>query len=442
MKIVKIKSDWSFILMLICLLLIFPLTGVSNGAGVPSAEDVAFGKAPLPTIEELTGGKVKAGDLINKDNMHLVKDFLTEGQAKCIEDGQVMRMANHRLPPLGATPLGYNKMTKDNRGKAILDPATITVSYETPGALWPGGCPFPEAKSAEEAMANVKYGVIEDDFVMKGWMDFVNKNGKLYKKQGMYGFFIWVNTRTVIPPLGAWPGYEDQMYRKVTVFTTPTEAKGLGGFNIRFYDDTAKYDQGFYYHPAFKKTGRSNATTWMNNAGGTDYTYGDGMGLQDPLVDWNFKSQGIQYKLHTEFVSDKPLIDPKTWRPAKDVQYDFGEKFPRLGYAVIPFNVVEGTPKIRHVYGKKMLYILTYRYAKPESYIPMMDAYDNQQTLWKHYELYNGRYEKADHYAIHYGCCMWDLQSRHSTTYWFDMSINQGLKPKDCSLKSLLAKGR
>ncbi len=441
MKIVMKKNDWSFVLTLVFLFLIFPLTGVVNGAGVPSAEDVAFGKAPLPTIEELTGGKVKAGDLINKDNMNLVKEFLTEGQIKCIKEGMVMRMANHKLPPLGGTPLNYNELTKQNRGKAILDPSTITVSYEAEGTLWPGGAPFPEPKSAEEVMANVKYGVVPDDFEMLGWMDYVNKNGKLYKKQGYWGYFIWVNTRTAIPPLGAWPGYEDQMYRKVTVFRSPLEAKGLGGFNIRFYDDTAKYDQGFYYHPAFKKTGRSNATTWMNNAGGTDYTYGDGMGLQDPLVDWGFKYKGVQYKLHTEFVAPGPIIDDNQ-RPVKSMEYDFGEKFPRLGYAVIPFHVVEGKPKIRHVYGKKMLYIFSYRYAKPESWIPMMDAYDNQQTLWKHYTLFNGHYDKEGHYAVHKGCCMWDLQSRHSTTYWFDLQVNAGLKPKDCSLKSLLAKGR
>ncbi len=440
MSIIKVNKDWGFILMLSCSLCFSTLIGVSKGAGNPSAEDVAFGKATLPTIEELTNGKVKVGDLINKDNLDLVKEFLTEGQIKCIQDGMVMRMANHTLPPLGGTPLNYNKLTEKNRGKAILDPETITVSYDKKGILWPGGAPFPEPISAEENMANVKYGVIEDDFSMRGWMDYINKDGKLYKKQSMYGFFIWVNTRTVIPPLGAWPGYEDQMYRKVTVFTSPLEAKGLGGFNIRFYDDTAKYDQGFYYHPAFKKTGRSNATTWMNNAGGTDFTYGDGMGLQDPLADWNFKYKGVRYMLHAEFVG--PLVDLKTRRPLDTVQFDYGKKFPRMGYAVIPFHVVEATPNIRHVYGKKMLYIFSYRYAKPEAYIPMMDAYDNQNKLWKHYSVFSGHYDKEGHYAIQDGACMWDLQSRHSTTYWFDQKINSGLKPKDCSLKSLLAKGR
>jgi hypothetical protein len=231
------------------------------------------------------------------------------------------------------------------------------------------------------------------------------------------------------------------MYRKVTCFTTPLEAKGLGGFNIRYYNDAEKYDEGFFYHPAFKKTGRSNATTWMNNTGGTDFTYGDGFGLQDPLVDWSFSSKGVQYKFLTEFVSPGPLID-ENQRPVKEMQYDVGEKFPRMGYAVVPVHVVEGIPKIRHVYGKKMFYIFTFRYNKPEAYIPMMDAYDRQMTLWKHYAAFGGEYNKEGHYACSKGSAMWDLQSRHSTTYWVDKPMNTGLTPKDCSLKSLLAKGR
>jgi len=440
MNILKKKSDWNVILMLISFLFILPYQGISYGAGVPSAEDVAFGKAPIPTIEELTGGKVKAGDLINKDNLDLVKEFLTEGQIKCLQGGMVMRMANHKLKPLEGTPLGYNELTEKYRGQAILDSEGVNLSVKE-GGPWPGGCPFPEPKSAREVMCNMKYGTIPDDFTMLGWMDYNNKKGNTYKVQGYWGYFIWCNTRTVIPPLGAWPGYEEQMYRKVTVFRSPLEAKGLGGFNIRYYNDEEKYDQGFYYHPAFKKTGRSNATTWMNNAGGTDYTYGDGMGLQDPMSDWSFKYLGAKYILHTEFIAPGPLVDDEA-RPLESLQYDYGKKFPRLGYVAIPMHVIEATPVIRHVYGKKMLYIFSYRYAKPESWIPMMDAYDNQQALWKHYTLFNGDYDKEGHYAIHKGCCIWDLQSNHSTAYWMHLNVNQGLKPKDCSLKSLLAKGR
>ena len=441
MDFLKKTNEWSFMLMLISLLFIFPYQGVSNGAGVPSAEDVAFGKAPLPTIEELTGGKVKEGDLIDKNNMDLVKDMLTEGQIKCLQAGMVMRMANHKLKPLEGTPIGYNELTEKNRGKAVLASDAITVFYGKEGTLWPGGCPFPEPRSAEEVMANVRYGVICDDVREVGWLDYNNKNGKTYKKAGFWIQFIWVNTRSVIPPLGAWPGYEDQMYRKVQAMTSPLEVKGLGKFYIRYYDEVAKCDQGWYYHPKFKKTGRLEAGSWKTNSGGTDLTSSDGMGLQDPLVDWSFKYLGTKYILHAEFISDTPLIDDNA-RPVKDMQYDYGEKFPRLGYAAIPMHVIEGIPVVRHVYGKKMLYILTFRYAKTGWWIPMMDAYDRQMALWKHYSELSGHYDKEVHHAVSEGFCIWDLQSNHSTINWSNKKINIGLKPKDCTLKSLLAKGR
>ncbi|SPD75179.1 hypothetical protein PITCH_A470008 [uncultured Desulfobacterium sp.] len=442
MKMKKKENQWRFMLILISLLLVLSFPGGLIAGEVPSAEDVAFGKAALPTIEELTGGKVKEGDLINKDNMDLVKEFLTEGQTRSLEAGMVMIMANNKLKPFEGVPVSFNEATEKNRGKAFLDTKDMTVWYEKEGQLWPGGCPFPEPKTAEEVMANLKFGTVQDDLAMRGWMDYVNKDGKMYKSQGYWGYYVFTNCRKTLPPLGTWPGYEDQIYRKVTCFVTPLEAKGLGGFNIRFYNDTEKYDQGFFYHPAFKKTGRSNATTWMNNTGGTDYTYGDGFGLQDPLVDWSFNLKGIQFKLGPQLVAPKSFLDADA-RPVRDITYDYGEKYPRFGFAVIPIYVVEGTPKIRHVYGKKIFYISSYRYLTPGSYIKFEDIYDKQQKLWKHYCSFNGPYNEKEHYVRPDECCiMADLQSRHSTTYWVTMPINAGMNPTDCSLKSLLAKGR
>ena len=155
MDVLKKTNEWRFMLMLIYLVLIFSFHGVGNGAEVPTPEDVAFGKAPLPTIEELTGGKVKEGDLIDKNNMDLVRDVLTEGQIKCLQAGMVMRMANHKLKPLEGTPIGYNELTEKNRGKAVLASDAITVFYGKEGTLWPGGCPFPEPKIAEEVMVPI-----------------------------------------------------------------------------------------------------------------------------------------------------------------------------------------------------------------------------------------------------------------------------------------------
>ena len=66
MKTLKEKYSCSFMVLLISLLLILPCPGVLKGAQIPSPDDVVARKAVAPTIEELTGGKVKKGDLPNR----------------------------------------------------------------------------------------------------------------------------------------------------------------------------------------------------------------------------------------------------------------------------------------------------------------------------------------------------------------------------------------
>jgi hypothetical protein len=438
MKMLKKRNKWMFILMWIYLLFILPYPGMLKGADLPSATDVAFGKAQLPTIEQLTGGKVKTGDLIDKSNMDLVKEFLTVGQIELLNQGMKMVMDNHKMKPFEGVFPAFVELTEKNRGKAVLDEETITAWYEKEGQLWPGGDPYPEPTTANQVMANVKFGVVNDDFHMEGVMELVNKDVKFYNTTGYWGVFIWTNCR--VNPPHVLEGYEDQMYRSVSCFTTPTEAKGLGGFNIRYYNDTKKYDQGFYYHPAFKKTGRSNATTWMNNAGGTDFTYGDAMALRDPFSDWSFKYLGTKYVLHP--VQGIGSLLDENQKPIKEIVYDYGKKYPRFRHAVLPWHVIEATPKIRHVYGMKMLYVFPYRYARAGDRIPMMDAYDTQMKIWKQYLNFPSVYLKDLHCAQDQGSAMWDMQSKHSTTYWYKQLPNQGFGPRAASLKALWSKGR
>ena len=44
-----------------------------------AAEEWEIISSPVPTIEELTQGKVKVGDTITKENVDLVKDLLSVG---------------------------------------------------------------------------------------------------------------------------------------------------------------------------------------------------------------------------------------------------------------------------------------------------------------------------------------------------------------------------
>ena len=83
--------------------------------------------------------------------------------------------------------------------------------------------------------------------------------------------------RKLVPPLGVTPGYESpyEFRNAMEVFTTPRDLKGLGQWTIRYYDDVKNPDQGFMYLPAFRRCIRISATTWQDNVGGGDLTYGD-----------------------------------------------------------------------------------------------------------------------------------------------------------------------
>ena len=62
MKALSVKNGWSLMTLLIFFFLTLLYSGKLKGAEVPSVEDVITGKAEVPTIAELTGGKIKEGD--------------------------------------------------------------------------------------------------------------------------------------------------------------------------------------------------------------------------------------------------------------------------------------------------------------------------------------------------------------------------------------------
>jgi len=441
MNILKTTKSFGFTIFLIPLLFVFPYPEVLKGAEVPSAKDVVYNGAKLPTIADLTGGKVKEGDLIDKNNMDLVEEYLSEGNKEALRQGLVMRMADHKLEAYGGVPYVYKEATDRNRGKAVFDEdGTVTVWYEKQGVPWPGGYPFPTPETAKEVMANHKYGNVMDDFALAGWMLFINKEGKHYKSLRMEAYYVWVSTRSTEPH--TWPGYECQIYRKISFVTTPRSLKGFGSYGIRYYNDDKKYDTGHLYIPSLKRMLRVSPTTWQEYVAGTDFTYGDATGFQEPLSTWDFKFIGTKYFLHHEFKSDFPLVDEKTLRFSPKVEFDAGQRWPRLGYSIIPFHVIEAKPKIKHMYSKKLIYVYTEPYCKPDSMIPLFDAYDQQGNIWKWYTQINGDYIEEGHYAIPTGVIMTDLQSRHTTLYSMKEKINVDFKPSKIGVKFLLSAGK
>jgi len=114
-----------------------------------------------PTIEELTKGKVKLGDRIDKTNADLIKEYVSPGVYELIQKGMVMKMGKNP-PPEEIVPKFFLEATERNKGQAVMD-ENRTV-YLKDGSLWPGGIPFPDPKNGNEVMANFKYGSTCDDY--------------------------------------------------------------------------------------------------------------------------------------------------------------------------------------------------------------------------------------------------------------------------------------
>lgn len=402
-------------------------------------------KGDIATIEELTDGKVKAGDLIDKTNVDLVKELLSPGMYECVQLGMVMRISQNP-PPLEMVPKFFIEATEKNSKDVKMD--ELGTIYHTDGSNWRGGVPFPEATTGLEAAANIKYGLLMDDQIQYGKLMFIDKNGQIEKFYRNLAFLLKINGRLKVPPLGAIPGYENEMRRKVMGFEAPLQMAGVGQLTIRHYDENKYPDAGFVYVPAFKRTIRQCASTWQQNLGGSDLLWCDSEGICDPFKDWNFKLVGKKYMLLGEFKSPIDIVDKDFRRNGEfnpELKWDVGHKFPRLGFSVCPTWIVEATPKIEHPYSKKVLYITAYPYWQIFYQVSVMDDYDVQGNLWKAQFVPSGEIQviDGDTYASSWGSCTHDLQTGHSTHALMKYKLQSGLTVDgNLTLKTLVEIGR
>lgn len=399
-----------------------------------------------PSIEELTRGKVKIGDVITENNVELVRDYLAAGLYEIVKEGMVLRMASG-LPPEKLNPRSYLEATERNKGNAVLDDHMVVHLKD--GSAWPGGIPFVEPKNAAEVMGYVRFGHGYDDSSVSNLLCYVDKNGTAYKKSMFRLDMLYMMGRLTVPPLGTIPEMEAHRRRVLQVFTFPLGIKGMGQLVTDYVDDIDNYDIGFSYLPAFKRTIRISTTTYQDNVGGSDITYGDGQGLREPFGSWRFKLLEKKFILVPEWVREKqPIsinggldVDPQ-------IEYDKGHKFPRLGWTINPVFVIEAIPKdTGHIYSKKILYVNAPYFAPTiVDEIAMVDIYDKSGELWKFYmDLHGGRGKdpKGETYTTSIGSSMYDLQTGHSThVISIYHNINSGISAESLNVKEMLRMGR
>jgi len=274
-------------------------------------------------------------------------------------------------------------------------------------------------------------------------MCYINKEGQIYKTSGLDVTYVWTTGRLKIPPIGAIPGEEELRWKCMPLFTSPMDLKGLGQINIRYYDEVKKPDTGFCYLPAFKRVVRVSATTYQDNMGGSDFTWGDQEGLREPFTSWNFKLLAKENLVMPALKGPESVINPDG-SLAPEIKFTEGYKFPISDWATVPMYTVECTPNIKHIYSKKILHVQALPYWGATGQVLQADIYDRQGRLWKVFSWFEGSAHMAggEPYMLPNILFMHDIQTDHTTQNWFNMNPQNGVSAQDFTLGKLIERGR
>lgn len=415
--------------------LIFLSYGALNGYGFMEDKDI-------PTIEQLTHGKLKVGDTFGKEQLPILKDYLAPGVQALLEEG-LKGVIGAQLPFETQMPPSFLAATKKGQGKAYID-ATRACWMKTSTnekGCWTGGLPFwPEAKTGMEAMENLRFGrYMVDEYHALVRMDLVDAKGVAYKKLYSHYDIVYINPRVKLPPYS--DIYKNENYRNRVFYYYPYDLNGLALIKTRFYDDMARPDEGFIYVPALKRTLRVATTTWADNMAGTDMTWGDSdTGLGEPFADWDYKLVATDKVMLCPAI-DNPLPGYKNGEIIPNVPIDAGQRFARVHWNVRPVCIVEATPKVPHVYGKKIFYLDGQAFR-----CHFFENYDHQGRLWKTWLQCCGLQAdtSGEKYAVGSYPGMYDTQKDSTTRLTsYYLGINTAsITPEDYTLKKLMEIGK
>ena len=362
---------------------------------------------------------VPVGTQIDAGNVEQYKAMLPTGTYVNVKAGEVLKV-------IPTTPLEqlvdpkWLELTEANRGKAkMLDEAGTWGLAD--GSFWPGGYPFPGTDDPREMMANFQYHLTPDDIDTipagghMGGFSLVNGDGKEYKR-----FIINLTQRRMTgrvwtPPLGAEPGYEDELYRTNTLFFEPYDSKGVISMNV-IYRDQAALPDAYVYVPVLRRVRRLSSSQRADAIQGSDLTAGDVDTFADPLGMWDFRLLGTE-----------TLLVNQTGSPPSEGMLDNSVQ-PVANYYPSPYtavesrqvHVIEATPRYSTIYSKKVLYVdsQTYRPAVGE-------FYDRQGQLLKTYEMnWN---VKEDFTPSPNWIVIKNQQTGNASIFWvFDINANVG----------------
>ncbi len=356
---------------------VLPLIGAGKSIEAAYPEEVL-------SIEKYTKGRVKPGMVISKDNAELVKDIAPEGLYVELKRGAEIKIAEATLKADAVNPTFWVEATLRNKGQAVLDKKGQL--WHKDGGPWIGGAPFPEPKTALEAMWNYKFNPRRyDDLRVISEVVAIDNNGNVIRRDGAIYMQIQTVGRLVVDPKPILPKYKDEIHRTLLSLTAPFDVYGLAVASIIFYD-AARLPDTILYIPTLRRTRRVPSTQRFEAASPYAVYFVSDLDLQnDPVLTWSWKLAGR-----------KPMLGPSPSnlgaRAKGATKEDFvfppsDEKFPRSTYELRPeMFLVDGVPHLPGAnYSRKRMYIdAIYHRAQ------MADIWDMAGKLWKFFVFLTG----------------------------------------------------
>ncbi|MEM7541004.1 MAG: DUF1329 domain-containing protein [Pseudomonadota bacterium] len=337
----------------------------------------------LLSIELYTKGQIKEGDVINADNIDIVKDLVDpmlytevkqQGREFWIQptDTEIEKM----YPPF------FLDATIKNQGRAKFD--DVGNVWTDDGSPWIGGHPFPDPQTGLEAIANLTLSWGRHDQTIYAIPTFaLDPEGNVNYEY----HFVWAEQQATglthpNSPGVYLPGHEDKVRFQSVWFTEPNDVKGTAFMNVWHYDQR-EFPDLFGYLPAFKRVRRFPTNQRFEPlVAGMNLFLSDAWSAGDPMLTWgNYKIVGRQPYLGSMH---------HQWLPQNDnwahpvIGGPQGNTYLHVGKSLIPEVVIlEGEPLgfPRAPVSKRRVYIDARMLTFPQAI-----SFDRRGEIWKSFE--------------------------------------------------------
>ncbi|EIT71061.1 MULTISPECIES: DUF1329 domain-containing protein [Hydrocarboniphaga] len=335
----------------------------------------------LLSIEMYTKGKIKPGDVLTADNVDAVKDLLDPVAYKQVKTmGRRINIVESTKDVTRLYPAAYLDSTLRNKGKAKFG-ADGNV-YDEAGKPWVGGSPFPDAKDANEATANLTLSWGRHDYSQYAIRDWdIDPSGEISYQYD----FVWCELNCTSRSDGkVWNNRSDLLRLQSVFFTAPNDTKGSSFLNTWYYDQR-KFPDLIGYLPAFKRVRQFPTNQRFEPlVPGITLFLSDAWSAGDPMQTWgNYKIVGRGPMLGA--------IGNKNFTGGSNANYERsvhggpkGKTFHETYMELIPECVIveaEPTGFPRAPVGKKRTWI-DVRNGMFIAYV----TYDRRGEIWKSFE--------------------------------------------------------